>query len=501
MTPTTSRQVDEAGRARLLFRGSIYMALIPIALFFIACAFLFIICRAFNMEALATAGFIALLLGGIFARSYTAYWNAAIRGISSITSVSVIVIFFVIGMFSALMKASGLSAGFVWMADKLSLSGGPFVAFVFFACCVMATATGSSIGTMFTSFPIFYPAGLLLGCNPAFLAGAIVGGAVFGDNLAPISDTTIASASTQQFRDGRPADVGGVVRSRFMYSLVAALITLVLYAIVGGIGGEYRGAEIAEQARPESLLMLIPVIVMLVVSTRTRNIFAGIGVGLVLGIITGLAAGLFPASAIFQNIPDENRAAGFLIDGVGNMLGTVALVISVFGIMGVLTSAGMLELIVERILASRMGRTARGAELISVIGVALTTVIFGGVTSASILTFGPILNQVGARRGLHPYRRANLLDGIANSLPAIVPFMSVFVFIGVVMTGLSPLAVAGGTLYAFALSGVLIVAVLSGWKRRFEGAEGEELRQEPSAEQLAEWSQTAAPLDTDAALD
>src|SRR5699024_11816066 len=93
-----------------------------------------------------------------------------------------------------------------------------------------AMATGSSIGTMFTAFPIFYPAGVLLGADPAMLAGAIVSGAIFGDNLAPISDTTIISASTQRYRhrDGS-ADIGGVVTSRARYALVAALLAAICY--------------------------------------------------------------------------------------------------------------------------------------------------------------------------------------------------------------------------------------------------------------------------------
>ncbi len=105
--------------------------------------------------------------------------------------------------------------------------------------------------------------------------------------------------------------------------------------------------------------------------------------------------------------------------------------------MGVLSDAGMLNLIAEKILDSKMAGTARGAELVCMMGIAFTTILLGGVTSASILTFGPILNKIGAARNIHPYRRANLLDGTANSLPAIIPFMSVFVFIGSALTGLS----------------------------------------------------------------
>jgi Na+/H+ antiporter NhaC len=214
--------------------------------------------------------------------------------------------------------------------------------------------------------------------------------------------------------------------------------------------------------------MLIPVVIMLFVATKTRNIFAGILVGLTLGTATGLIAGLFPFSAVFANDAANNAATGFLIDGVNGILPTCGLVISVFGIMGVLTDAGTLDYLADAILNSKMAKTDAGAELACVAGISLTTIIFGGVTSASILTFGPILNKIGAAKNIHPYRRANLLDGIANSLPAIIPFMSVFVFIGAALTGLSPVDVAIGSVYATILFFVYVIACVTGWGRDYE---------------------------------
>ncbi len=453
---------------KLQFRGGIAFSLVPVVIYVFFCVVLFIGFKAFNMEALAVGGFLALLVGGLFCTSYSDFWDSVIGGISSVTSVSVVVILLLVGMFSQLIKTCGLSGGFVWMANALGMKGGIFVAFTFLATCVVSTATGSSIGTMFIAFPIFYPAGLILGANEMFMAGSIVSGAIFGDNLAPISDTTIASSSTQQFKDGRPADIGGVVASRVKYSAVAGLATIVIFAVFGGMGGTYQGGAIDAIANPMSLIMLIPVAVMLAVATKTRNIFEGILVGLGLGTIVGLAAGLFPFSAVFANDAANNAAIGFLIDGVNGILPTCALVISVFGIMGVLNDAGMLNLIADRILKSNLAQTDSGAELICMAGIALTTVLLGGVTSASILTFGPILNKIGSAKNIHPYRRANLLDGTANSLPAIVPFMSVFVFIGAALTGLSPLVVAGGTIYGFALFIVFLAAVITGWGRKKE---------------------------------
>lgn len=453
---------------KLTFRGGAAFSLIPVVIYVFFCVVLFIGFKAFNMEALAVGGFLALLVGGLFCTSYSDFWDSVIRGISSVTSVSVVVILLLVGMFSQLIKTCGLSGGFVWIANTIGIHGGLFVAFTFLATCIVSTATGSSIGTMFIAFPIFYPAGMILGANEMFMAGSIVSGAIFGDNLAPISDTTIASASTQQFRDGRPADIGGVVSSRLKYSAVAGLITIVIFGIFGGMGGSYQGGAIDAAANPVSLIMLIPVVVMLAVSTKTRNIYEGILVGLGLGTAVGLAAGLFAFDAVFANDAANNAAVGFLIDGVNNILPTCALVISVFGIMGVLNDAGMLNLIADKILNSKMAQTDSGAELICMAGIALTTILLGGVTSASILTFGPILNKIGSAKNIHPYRRANLLDGTANSLPAIIPFMSVFVFIGAALTGLSPVVVAGGTIYGFVLFAVFLAAVITGWGRRPE---------------------------------
>lgn len=439
------------------------MSLIPVAIYVFFCMVLFIGFKAFNMEALAVGGFLALLVGGIFCTSYSDFWESAIKGISSITAVSVVVILLLVGMFSALIKLCGLSGGFVWIANAVGMKGGIFVAFTFIATCIVSTATGSSIGTMFIAFPIFYSAGILLGTNEMMMAGSIVSGAIFGDNLAPISDTTIASASTQQFKSGKPADIGGVVSSRIKYSAVAGLISILIFAIFGGIGGTYQGGSIDAASNPVSLIMLIPVILMLTVSTKTRNIYQGILVGLATGTIVGLIAGLFTPAQIFSNDVANNAAVGFLVDGINNILPTCALVISVFGIMGVLSDAGMLDLIAEKILNSKMAGSTKGAELICMIGISVTTILLGGVTSASILTFGPILNKIGTAKNIHPYRRANLLDGTANSLPSIIPFMSVFVFIGSALTGLSPVVVAGGTVYAFVLFLVFLVAVLTGW--------------------------------------
>ena len=479
-----NEQYKTEQKQRLEFRGGFRMAFIPVVVFLFFCVLYFVVFKAFEMYALAMGAFVGLLIGALFVKKgqYDRFWNAVHGGANEAVPIGILLL--IIGMFAEMIKTANLSAGFVWLADAVHVREGLFTAFTFFAVCVIATATGSSLGTMFTCFPIFYPAGILLGSNAPVLAGAIVGGAIFGDNLAPISDTTIISAGTQEYTN-RPgtADIGGCVATRLKYSLVAGGISVVLFFIFGG--GKIQGAGgeelLAENMDPSTLIMLIPVVIMLAVAVKTRNIYKAITIGILLGSILGLMGGILKFSDIISI--EDGAPSGFLTSGISGMMATVVLVLSVYGIMGVLTAAGVMDRIAEGILASRLGRTVQGTEVAMMIGISVTTLIFGGVTSASMATFGKIQNEIGKRVGLHPYRRANLLDGFANSIVLTMPFLSVFVFIGTSLTEgydmiepLSVTQVGGSMFYSMMLFLVLLCSVITGWGRQYEGENGEPVK-------------------------
>ncbi|MDR1961884.1 MAG: Na+/H+ antiporter NhaC family protein [Gracilibacteraceae bacterium] len=469
----------------LEFRGGWQVAFIPVVVFLFFCVLYFIIYKAFEMYALAMGAFVGLMVGALFVKkgNYEQFWDCVYEGVKE--AVPIAVLLYVIGMFGELIKSTNISSGFVWLADSLGVRGGLFTAVTFFAVCVISTATGSSIGTMFTCFPIFYPAGVLLGANPAVLAGALVCAAIFGDNLAPISDTTIISAGTQEYTKKQGvADIGGCVASRFKYSLVAGVISFFLYWMFGGGGSVGAGGTdiLAQKMNPSALVMLVPVIIMLVIAVKTHNIYIAITAGIALGTITGLAFHLLTFGQIISVA--DGAPAGFLTGGIKNMMATVTLVLSVYGIMGVLNGALALEKITDAILASKLGQTVTGAEIAMMLGISIMTLLFGGVTSASMTTFGKVQNELGKRFGLHPYRRANLLDGFANAIVLVVPFLSVFVFIGGLLTQgyediaapLSLAQISSGMFYCIALFFVLLFSVITGWGREYEGPDGKPLR-------------------------
>lgn len=466
------------------FRGSQGFAFVPMLIFLVFCIIYFVVFKVFDMNALAVGGFLGLLVGALFTKTYDKYWDAALTGIGSSTSVSIVVILLVIGMFTKLMAVSGVSNGFVWLAYQIGMEGGIFTGFTFLASCLITTATGSSIGTISTVFPILYPAGALMGSNPGVLAGAILSGAIFGDNLAPISDVTIASTTNQRFRkkEGN-ADIGGTVAYRLKYALTAGTIALVLFVIFGGGGSAHEGAQeiLLENMDPKGLIMLIPVACLLFVSIRTQNIFKAVTTGLITGIIIGVASGAFGLDAVLS-ITDGN-AGGFIYDGFVGMIGICLFCMALFGAMGIQEESGMMSAIIDKIGSSSFAKTPMGTELLIMIGAVLTTVLVGGVTSASTLTFGPVADELGAKQEIHPYRRANLLTGFANTFPAILPFISAFIFIAAsvidpmveessYLPAVTPMQIFSGAFYPMVLFFVLLISILTGWDRIYEGENG-----------------------------
>ena len=211
--------------------------------------------------------------------------------------------------------------------------------------------------------------------------GAIIGGGAFGDNLAPVSDTTICSALTQG------ADITGVVKSRLRYSAVAAAITILFILFFGG-GGSVTGEAlphdlIAEYMNPKGLLMLIPAILTIYLAIKKGDVIYACIAGTAAVIVVALPTGLLTLSDII--CLSDGGVSGTLVDGIGGMADIVILCLLVMGMVGVMKAGEGDKLLID--IATKVIRGVCGAELSIVI---LSAILAGmtGINTPAILAIG-----------------------------------------------------------------------------------------------------------------
>jgi Na+/H+ antiporter NhaC len=257
----------------------------------------------------------ALLAGLALARDRGRWAEAVLDGMSQKIVMLMVMAWLLAGVLASLMNASGFVDALVWLAHSSGLTGGGYVAAAFLICCAVSTSTGTSLGTILLCAPLLYPAGAGLGAEPAILMGAILGGATFGDNISPVSDTTIASATTQG------GDLGGVVRSRMPYALPAAAAALLLFLLLGGAGSASDGASAIALGSPRALPMLaVPVLVIGLLLAR-RHLLVGLLVGAAAAVGLALALGLIEPAAVLYIDPEAFGARGLVVEGLERGVG------------------------------------------------------------------------------------------------------------------------------------------------------------------------------------
>jgi len=407
--PTTSNAPDSPP---LAFLGGTVGALAPFLLFLGGVSWLGL-SGAPDETGFGPVLLTAMGLGLVLAKDRERYAEAVIDGMSHRLVMLLILAWLLAGVLGTLLRESGLIGSLVGLAGSAGVYGGGYVVATFLVCAVFSTATGTSLGTLLVCAPLLYPAAAALGGDPAFTIGAILAGATFGDNVSPISDTTIASATTQD------ADLGGVVRSRMRYALPAAAMTIVVFAVFGGAEAATRPASLATEGDPIGLLMLaVPALVLTLLLRRTHlvvGLFAGIGAACVLGI----ALGRFALADLLFVDAENFIASGLLLDGMRRAFGVSVFTILLMGLVGGLEASGLLDRLIAWIEVRAKSAASAGWW------------IFGSISAATILTthsavailaVGPVARSVGESAGIGRYRRANILDVAVCTYPFLLPF-------------------------------------------------------------------------------
>lgn len=455
----------------LRYHGGLLGATVPLVLFVGVVAWVtslgMITMRAYFAPMVAIVGLVIVL-----ARDRAGACEAMLSGVTDRTVSVMIFAFFGAGVFGQILVASGVVQSIVWLGYLTGVHGVAFVLLSFAVAAVIATAIGTSTGTVVTCVPVLYPAGVLLGAHPALILGAIYSGARFGDNVAPISDTTVASAFTQG------AEVGEVVRARLKYAVTAAALSVVLFAVagwlLGGVEGQaHDGAAmgLGADGRPVALWMLAAPVVTIALCLRGRPLIQAIWYGIFAAGAIGLVTGVLVPRDLYHLDPPLG-VGGAVTEGLLGMRDVVFLLILIMAILGALRRAGALEAAVRAMARFATGR--RSAEL-AVFGlVSVMCPLCAGNTPAMLFS-GPMVKELGERYDIPPTRRANLMDLAGNGITENLPHINTMLALAAAMiasheaTGapLVPLlSVAMFSFHPMMLTAVGLMAIATGWGAR-----------------------------------
>jgi Na+/H+ antiporter NhaC len=320
------------------------------------------------------------------------------------------------GMFAQVLRAGGLVDGLVWLGMVSEVNGGIYVGMTFLLAALFSTAVGTGYGTTVAFCTLMYPAGIVLGADPVFMFGAILSGAAFGDNLAPVSDTTIVSATTQE------TDIPGVVRSRFKYAITAAIPTLLIYCLFGGATEEIRLANeaLTQNMSPRGLILLIPFALVIFLAMRKHHIIVAITIGLVVAIPLIPVFGLGSWADIVAINKGSRSLEGALTEGIGGYVDMAVLTLLILSASHIMREGGAFDKIKETAFRF-IKNSVRRAELVICSFVAVLNV-FITVNTAAEIAAAPMVSDIGKKFNIHPYRRANFLDAITSALGYIFPW-------------------------------------------------------------------------------
>ena len=307
-------------------------------------------------------------------------------------------IFVLAGAFAAIAKGAGAVDAAVAIAQTL-VPARLMVAGVFLISCLISLAIGTSCGTIAAVTPIALGFAAPLQLDPALLAGASIGGAMFGDNLSMISDTTIAATRTQ--------DVA--MKDKFLANgtivVPAALVAMFLYAI----SGSGAGVALSPAVTWRELVLVLPYLMVLLLALAGFNVMALLFAGTVISAALGIALGsvtLFGAMDLLGK--------GTL--GMGETLIVAMLAGGLFK--SVQAQGGILWL------TGRIARVIRGPRTCE-FGVALLVAAVNAFTAnntVAIVIAGPIAKECADKFGASPVRIASILDTVSCIVQGLIPY-------------------------------------------------------------------------------
>ena len=317
------------------------------------------------------------------------------QGVGDKNIITMLLIFLAAGAFVGVVGRSSAQSVAYFMLDIIPPQFA--VAVLFVVACFVSTAMGTSVGTITLLTPIAVEVAQASSFDAALCVGTVVGGAMFGDNLSFISDTTIAACN------GQGCPMKDKFKGNFLIALPAALGTLALILVLT------LGKETAPINQGYSLLQILPYVLVLIGGVIGINVFVVLLVGIVSGAVIMLATGQTAATELLASMGS----------GASGMFETSMVAILVAALCGLIRVYGGFDSLLYFI--QRLFKGKKGGQL--GIGLLVGTMdIATANNTVAIVMANPIAKEMSEEYGISPSRTACLLDTFSCIFQGIIPY-------------------------------------------------------------------------------
>ena len=329
------------------------------------------------------------------------------KGVGDDNIITMSLIFLCAGGFSGAVTAAGGVESTVNLGLSV-LPPGVAVAGLFVIGCFISVSMGTSMGTIAALAPIAVGISEKTGFAMAICIGAVVCGAMFGDNLSMISDTTIAAVKTQG------CEMKDKFRENFLSVLPAAILTVLIFLFITRDGNAMVMEDLSF-----NIWRVVPYVLVLVGALIGINVFVVLIGGTILSVVVGIATGSLAWDQIFLAIGGNTVIGGQEISGVIGMYDITVISIIVACIVSLVKEYGGIHFILQWI--HRMIKGEKGAEL-GIAGLALLVDACTANNTVAIVMAGPIAKEICEEYGVSPRRSASLLDIFTSVGQGLIPY-------------------------------------------------------------------------------
>ena len=417
-------------------------ALVPLGVFLISYLAVSVAAGDFYKMPITVAFVLASVVAIAMSKGNTLHSRIELfcKGAANSNIMLMVLIFILAGSFAQTAKAMGAVEATVNLTLSI-LPGNVLAAGIFLAACVISVSVGTSVGTIVALTPVAAGLSAQTGISPALMSAVVVSGAMFGDNLSFISDTTIVATRTQGCK------MADKFKTNFHIVMPFALLTTIIYILLGS------GAQSSFAGGTVSWIKVLPYGAVLAAAVMGVNVMLVLLGGTVLCGIIGLLTGGF-------DIWGWTTSMGAGINGMGEL---IIVTILAGGMLEMIRCNGGLAWIIQKMTAKINSR--RGAEM-SIAGVVSFANLCTANNTIALIMAGPIAKEIAQRFEIAPSRSASLLDIFSCFVQGIIPY-GAQLLMAASLSGVSPVSIMQYLYYPYLLGIGALLAIWLGYPRKY----------------------------------